>query len=59
MGNNKIALAIVALICGVYVISPDPFPVVIDDVIVGLIGAANILKMLKSSDETPRLNGKK
>ena len=50
MKNNKIVLAIVALVCGAYVIGPDPLPVAIDDIIFGLIGAANFLKMMK----TPR-----
>lgn len=56
MKSSKITLAIIAIICGAYVISPDPLPIVLDDIIVGLIGAANILKMFKSSDETPRLH---
>lgn len=48
MKNNKIVLAIVALVCGAYVIGPDPLPVAIDDIIFGLIGAANFLKMMKT-----------
>lgn len=57
MKANKTSLAIVALICGIYVIGPDPLPIVIDDVIVGLIGAANILKMLRgSNNDKPRLH---
>lgn len=56
MKSNKISLAIIALVCGIYVIGPDPLPIVIDDVIIGLIGAANVLRMLKSSDDNPRLH---
>ena len=48
MKNNKIVLAIVALVCGAYVIGPDPLPVAIDDIIFGLICAANFLKMMKT-----------
>lgn len=56
MKSSKTTLAIIAIICGVYVVSPDPLPIVLDDLIVGLIGAANILKMFKSSDDNPRLH---
>ena len=55
--GSKTSLAIIALVCGIYVLSPDPLPIVIDDVIVGLIGAANVLKMIRGSDkEKPRLH---
>ena len=57
MGKNKITLAIIAAVCGVYVISPDPLPFVIDDVIVGLIGAVNVLNLLKGSKDTIELHG--
>ena len=57
MKANKTSLAIVALVCGIYVIGPDPFPIVIDDIIVGLIGAANFLKMLKGfNNNNPHLH---
>lgn len=57
MKANKTSLAIVALVCGIYVIAPDPFPVAIDDIIVGLIGAANVLKLLRGSDnDNPQLH---
>ncbi len=51
MGRNKITLAVIAAVCGMYVISPDPLPIGIDDVIVGLIGAINVLKMLSGSGD--------
>ena len=57
MGRNKTALAIIALVCGMYVIGPDPLPLAIDDIIMGLIGAANILKMMKDSNDTLELPG--
>ena len=55
--KNRIVLGILAVVFGVYVIAPDPFPVVIDDVIAGLICAANILRIFKlkglgGSDQT-------
>lgn len=57
MKSNKISLAIVALVCGVYAFGPDPFPIVIDDIIVGLIGAANVLKLLHGGNNNePRLH---
>lgn len=56
MKNNKIVLAIIALVCGVYVIGPDPLPVAIDDIIFGLIGAANFLKMMKNPGKTAVLH---
>ena len=57
MKPNKTSLAIVALVCGLYVIWPDPLPIVIDDLIVGLIGAANVLKMFKgSNNNNPHLH---
>lgn len=58
MGRNRTALAIIALVCGMYVISPDPLPVALDDIIMGLIGAANILKMIKGSGDTLELPAK-
>lgn len=56
MKDNKIFLAIIALVCGAYVIGPDPLPVAIDDIIIGLIGAANFLKMMKTQGKTPVLH---
>lgn len=56
MKQRKTTLAIIAVICGIYVIGPDPFPVAIDDIIVGLIGAANFLKMFRGPDNTPKLH---
>ncbi len=58
MGRNRTALAIIALVCGMYVIGPDPLPVAMDDIIMGLIGAANILKMIKGSGDTLELPSK-
>lgn len=57
MGKNKTALAIVALVCGMYVIGPDPLPFAIDDIIMGLVGAANILKMLRGTNDKLELPG--
>lgn len=57
MGKNKITLAIIAALCGMYVISPDPLPFAIDDIIVGLIGAVNVLNMVKGSKDTIEING--
>ena len=58
MKPNKASLAIIALICGIYVIGPDPFPILIDDIIVGLVGAANVLKLVSPSKKgtSPRLH---
>lgn len=56
MKNNKIFLAIIALVCGAYVVGPDPMPVAIDDIIFGLISAANFLKILKTPGKTPVLH---
>lgn len=58
MGRNRTALAIIALVCGMYVISPDALPFAIDDIIMGLVGAANVLKMLKGSGDTIELPAK-
>ena len=38
-----------------YVIGPDPLPFAIDDIIVGLIGAANFLRMIKGTGDTIEL----
>ena len=56
MKNNKIVLAIIALVCGAYVVGPDPLPVAIDDIIFGLISAANFLKMMKTPGKTAILH---
>ncbi len=55
MVKNKTALAVIALVCGMYVIGPDPLPFAIDDIIVGLIGAANFLRMIKGTGDTIEL----
>ena len=46
--KKKIALGIVAVVLGAWVILPDPVPVAIDDVIAGLGSAASILAILVS-----------
>ena len=47
--SSKVTLAVISLVCGLYVVSPDPIPLGVDDIIVGLIGAANFFRMLKST----------
>ena len=58
MERNKITLAVIALVCGMYVIGPDPLPIAIDDIIVGLIGAVNVLKLLTGSGDRLELPDK-
>lgn len=53
---SKASLGIIALVCGIYVVMPDPLPIVADDVIVGLLGAASVLKYVKEGKtNTPKL----
>ena len=58
MGRNKITLAVIALVCGIYVIGPDPLPIGIDDIIMGLVGAVNALKLLTGSGDRLELPDK-
>ena len=44
--KSRLTLGIVAAALFFYVVSPDPFPVVIDDVIAALGSAAAILAMI-------------
>ena len=47
--SSKVTLAIISLVCGLYVVSPDPIPLGVDDIIVGLMGAVSFFRMLKST----------
>ena len=53
--SSKVTLAIISLVCGLYVVSPDPIPLGVDDIIIGLVGAANFFKMFKSSGASRHL----
>ena len=47
--KNRTTLLIVAIVCGAWVVMPDPCPIVIDDIIAALIGSATILKLIKQT----------
>lgn len=44
--NKKNVCIGVAIVCLIYIIC-DPFPIVADDVVAGIIGAVNLLKVIK------------
>lgn len=44
--RRRITWGIVAFVLGAYAILPDPFPIVIDDIIAGLGSASIILKIV-------------
>ena len=46
--KNRIALGVVAVVLGAWAIFPDPFPIVIDDILAGLGSAIAILKLVVS-----------
>ncbi len=46
--KKKIALAIITVVLAAYVIAPDPFPVVIDDVAAGLGSAGTLLALISA-----------
>ena len=46
--KNRVALGIVAVVLGAWVIFPDPLPIVIDDIIAGVAMGATLLKLIVS-----------
>lgn len=46
--KSRIALLLVTVVCGLWVIFPDPVPLLIDDIAAAFIGAGSLLKLIKS-----------
>ena len=46
--KNRVAIGIAAAILLLWVVLPDPMPIVIDDIIAALGSAAAVLKLLSS-----------
>ena len=53
MNNSKLPHLIIGIICLLYVVSPDPIPLAVDDVLVGLLGVRSFIKM---KDDQPKLH---
>ena len=46
--KKKITLGVIAVVLAVYVIAPDPFPVVFDDIAAGFGSAATLLALISA-----------
>lgn len=53
MNNSKLPHLIIGIICLLYVVSPDPIPLAVDDILVGLLGVRSFIKM---KDDQPKLH---
>ena len=48
--KNRNILLIAAIVCGAWVLLPDPLPVAVDDIIAGILCGLGVYKLIKTED---------